>query len=50
METSGFVRYEDECFAFETGLQKEYTHDRDYENGISFKLGLEFKPFGAFNL
>lgn len=50
LETSGFVRYEDECFAFETGIQKEYTHDRDYENGVSFKLGLEFKPFGAFNL
>ncbi len=50
LENSGYVRYEDECFALETGIEKEYTHDRDYQNGVTFKLGLEFKPFGAFNL
>ena len=50
LETGGYVRYEDECFALETGLKKEYTVDRDYENGVTFKLGIEFKPFGAFNI
>ncbi len=50
LETGGSLRYEDECFAIETGLEKEYTRDRDYENGLTFKLGLEFKPFGVFNL
>ena len=50
LETGGSLRYEDECFALETGLKKDYTSDRDYENGITFKLGVEFKPFGAFNM
>ena len=50
LETGGYARYEDECFAIETGIEKEYTYDRDYQNGVSFKLGLEFKPFGIFNL
>lgn len=50
LETGGYLRYEDECFALETGLKKDYTSDRDYENGITFKLGVEFKPFGVFNM
>ncbi len=50
LETGGYVRYEDECFAFEAGLRKDYTYDRDYESGLTFKMGVEFKPFGAFNI
>lgn len=50
LETGGYVRYEDECFAFEAGLRKDYTYDRDYESGVTFKMGVEFKPFGAFNI
>ena len=50
LETGGSLRYEDECFALETGLKKDYTADRDYENGITFKLGVEFKPFGIFKM
>ncbi|MBR1777639.1 MAG: LPS-assembly protein LptD [Alphaproteobacteria bacterium] len=50
LETGGYLRYEDECFALETGLKKDYTYDRDYENGITFRLGVEFKPFGVFNM
>lgn len=50
LETGGYLRYEDECFALETGLKKDYTYDRDYENGITFRLGVEFKPFGSFNM
>ena len=50
LSTGGSLRYEDECFALETGLSKDYTVDRDYENGVTFKLGVEFKPFGAFNI
>lgn len=50
LETGGYIRYEDECFALETGIKKDYTYDRDYENGVTFRLGLEFKPFGVFNM
>ncbi len=50
LETGGYLRYEDECFVLETGIEKDYTYDRDYENGITFRLGVEFKPFGAFNM
>ena len=50
LETAGYLRYEDECFVLETGIEKDYTYDRDYENGITFRLGVEFKPFGAFNM
>ena len=50
LETGGYLRYEDECFALESGLKKEYTSDRDYENGVTFKIGVEFKPFGVFNM
>ncbi len=50
LETGGYVRYEDECFALETGIKKDYTYDRDYESGITFQLGIEFKPFGVFNM
>ncbi len=48
LEIGGYVRYEDECFALETGVKKDYTYDRDYSGGISFRLALEFKPFGGF--
>ena len=50
LETAGSLRYEDECFALETGIKKDYTSDRDYESGVTFQLGVEFKPFGAFNM
>lgn len=50
LETGGYIRYEDECFALETGLKKDYTYDRDYESGVTFGLSVEFKPFGVFNL
>lgn len=50
LETGGYLRYEDECFALETGIKKDYTSDRDYENGVTFNLSVEFKPFGAFNM
>lgn len=50
LETGGYLRYEDECFALETGLKKDYTYDRDYSSGTSFRFGVEFKPFGAFNM
>ena len=48
LEIGGYVRYEDECFALETGVKKDYTYDRDYSGGVSFRLALEFKPFGGF--
>lgn len=48
LETTWKARYEDECFAFEAGFSREYTRDRDYKDGVSFKVGIEFKPFGAF--
>lgn len=50
LETGGYLRYEDECFALETGLKKDYTYDRDYSSGTSFRFGVEFKPFGTFNM
>lgn len=50
LEVGGYVRYEDECFAIETGVRKDYTYDRDYKGGISFRLGVEFKPFGGFEI
>lgn len=50
LETGGYLRYEDECFALETGIKKDYTYDRDYESGVTFQLGVEFKPFGVFNM
>ncbi len=50
LEVGGYVRYEDECFALETGIKKDYTYDRDYKGGVSFRLGIEFKPFGGFEV
>lgn len=50
LEIGGFLRYEDECFALEAGAQKDYTYDRDYSGGLSFRLALEFKPFGGFEM
>ena len=50
LEIGGFLRYEDECFALEAGVQKDYTYDRDYSGGLSFRLALEFKPFGGFEM
>ncbi len=50
LEIGGFVRYEDECFALETGVKKDYTYDRDYSGGVSVRLAFEFKPFGGFEL
>lgn len=50
LSTSGKFRYDDECFAFEIGFSREYTRDRDYKDGMSFKIGVEFKPFGALAL
>ncbi|MBR4126756.1 MAG: LPS-assembly protein LptD [Alphaproteobacteria bacterium] len=50
LETGGFLRYEDECFALNISLDKEYTSDRDYKNGLTFGLNVEFKPFGQFRM
>lgn len=50
LEIGGFLRYEDECFALEAGAQKDYTYDQDYSGGLSFRLALEFKPFGGFEM
>ena len=50
LETGAYLRYEDECFALQTEIKRDYTSDRDYKDGISFGLSVEFKPFGQFKM
>ena len=50
LETGGFARYEDECFALNISVDKDYTSDRDYKDGLTFGLNVEFKPFGQFKM
>ncbi len=50
LETGGFIRYEDECFALHISIDRDYTSDRDYKDGLTFGLNVEFKPLGQFKM
>ncbi len=42
------LSYEDECFTFNTTLQKSYYHDRDMHPGVTVMFRFLFKNLGAF--
>lgn len=42
----GFAAYENECFRFDAKLDRDYTHDRDYEGGYSIMFSITLKPLG----
>ena len=50
LEAGGSLRYEDECFALAVEVKRDYTSDRDYKNGFTFGLNVEFKPFGQLKM
>ena len=40
------VTYDDDCFAFVTGLRQDYTDYRDIESGFEITFNVVFKTLG----
>lgn len=44
---SGHIVYEDECFKFDSSIEKDFSENEDYEGGFSVYLTLTFKSLGS---
>jgi LPS-assembly protein len=46
LRTGMALRYDDECLTFNVSAARDYTYDRDYEDGYRFGLRVVFKTLG----
>ncbi|SIS72326.1 LPS-assembly protein LptD [Insolitispirillum peregrinum] len=46
LRVTGTARYDDECFTMDLSAGRDYTYDRDYEDGYRIGLRVTFKTLG----